>query len=319
MTTIQLSDKGLLFSRPIFSKCNNFVFAILYQPRQIHSFYQFISYNISTNEIVILNDLGTNNDIKTSSLSRPNCLEISKDGKTLYYSDEGNHNIQAICLLSGEVKTLVGSTERIQRFNDNKSMYFYEPSSILLSANGKLMYIIEHDCVIRVFDFEEEKTSTLFYASNSDNNCRYELQVMVLCPSGKGLFVYNNGSSKSIIYICFETNNTFTYLVGEGLYSMTISPCNTMLFFSSRNGLMFIKIHKLSNYNTCSQHPFESIENCYLTISNNNQYLLCTRFEPSNYLIQYDISDQNVHRFYIMFKLYQHSPLSLNFIRNLPI
>lgn len=315
MTTIQLSKNGLLFSRPIFSKCNNFVFAFIYQRRLRNSFYQLISYNINTNAIVILNDICTNN-ITKSKFNRPNSLELSKDGKTLYFSDEGNHNIQAICVSSGEMKTLVGSTHRIHRFNDNKFMNFYEPSQILLSPNGKLMYIIEHDCVIRVFDIENNQTSTLLFKTNGPNE-RYELRNMVLCPSGKGLFVYNYGSFKTILYICFETNKTKHYQIGEGLHSMIISPCNTMLFFSSRHGLMVIKIQKLSNYNVCSFYPLESTPNSYLTFSNNNKHLICTLFEPNNCIVQHNVvSDQRFYKSYIMFNIYKHSQISLDFIRN---
>lgn len=74
---------------------------------------------------------------------RPTGIALSLDGKTLYVADSFNHVIRTVSTATGKTKILAGSTKAGYRDGAALSARFLRPTSLLMSTDGKTLYIVD--------------------------------------------------------------------------------------------------------------------------------------------------------------------------------
>lgn len=75
--------------------------------------------------------------------NRPTGIAISKDGKTLYVADSFNHRIRSVNVATGQTKFLAGSSTAGIKNGVGSQARFKRPNSLVLSADGKTLYIAD--------------------------------------------------------------------------------------------------------------------------------------------------------------------------------
>ncbi len=93
---------------------------------------------------------------------RPMGLAISKDGKTLYVADSDNNRIRTVNIATGNTALLAGTGKAGLKNGAAKQAQFKRPVSLLLSSNGRILYVVEWgNHAVRTIDLITKKVATL--------------------------------------------------------------------------------------------------------------------------------------------------------------
>lgn len=74
---------------------------------------------------------------------RPMGLAISRDGKTLYVADSDNNRIRTVSVATGRTALLAGTGQAGLKDGPAKQARFKRPVSLLLSSDGRTLYVVE--------------------------------------------------------------------------------------------------------------------------------------------------------------------------------
>lgn len=94
--------------------------------------------------------------------NRPNGIEISKDGTTLYVADTQNHRIRAVNVATGRTSLLAGGGKATLKNGIGGRALFHTPWTLELSADGKTLYVADRgNHAIRAIDLATRAVTTV--------------------------------------------------------------------------------------------------------------------------------------------------------------
>lgn len=99
--------------------------------------------------------------------NRPSGIAVSKDGKTIYVADSFNNRIRTVNATTGKTTLLVGGTSG---FHDasGRSAQFHRPVNLLLSQDGKTLYVVDlSNHAVRSVTIATKKVTTLVGAGRA--------------------------------------------------------------------------------------------------------------------------------------------------------
>lgn len=142
---------------------------------------------------------------------RPMGLAISRNGKTLYVADSDNNRIRTVNVATGQTALLAGTGKAGMKNGAAKQAQFKRPVSLLLSSNGRTLYVVEWgNHAIRTIDLLTKQVTTLVgngkagYRDGSFKNARLSLP-NYLAYGPKNILYLSEGGSLRI-----RTLNTAT-------------------------------------------------------------------------------------------------------------
>ncbi|MEK7537644.1 MAG: hypothetical protein AAB619_01570 [Patescibacteria group bacterium] len=151
---------------------------------------------------------------------RPMGLAISKDGKTLYVADSDNNRIRTINVATGQTALLAGTGKAGLRDGAAKTAQFKRPVSLLLSSNGKTLYVVElGNHAIRTIDLVKKRVATMVgngragYRDGSFKNARLSVP-NYLAYGPKNILYLSEGGSLRIRQLNTATRKITTLTGG---------------------------------------------------------------------------------------------------------
>ena len=159
--------------------------------------------DLSTNTVTTLAGDGTraSTDNTTGSraqFGRPKGLALSKDGNTLYVSDQGTHRIRSIALTgTNEVKTIAGNGRLGHKDGNGTAAQFNAP--IGLAVSGDTLYVTDFgNNRIRAIDLTTNEVTTIAGDGTTGNTDGIGTNAPIGSPvgiaaSGNTLYVTTNG------------------------------------------------------------------------------------------------------------------------------
>ncbi len=152
---------------------------------------------------------------------RPMGLAINASGKTLYVADSDNNRIRSVNIATGQTALLAGTGTKGLKNGPAKTARFNHPSSLLLSADGKLLYIVEAaNNDVRVLNLTTKQVTTLVgtgkpgYLDGKFSNARLNIPNFLALGPNNTLFLSEAGTLR--IRRLNLTTKQVTTLAGSG-------------------------------------------------------------------------------------------------------
>lgn len=175
---------------------------------------------------------------------RPTGMAISPDGKTLYVSDGDNNRLRTVNVQTGQTKLLAGTGKAGLKNGPATKALFNKPASLLLSRDGKSLYVVEtgnHD--IRLIDLGKKTVSTLVgtgksgYLDGNFTTARLSLpNYLAFGPNSNTLYLSEGGTLR-IRQLNLKTK-TISTLAGSGQPGDLNGPANQASFGNPRQLVM---------------------------------------------------------------------------------
>lgn len=151
---------------------------------------------------------------------RPMGLAISKDGKTLYVADSDNNRIRTVNVATGQTALLAGTGRAGLKDGAAKTAQFKRPVSLLLSSNGKTLYVVElGNHAVRAIDLVKKRVATIVgngkagYRDGSFKNARLSVP-NYLAYGPKNILYLSEGGSLRIRQLNTATKQITTLTGG---------------------------------------------------------------------------------------------------------
>lgn len=176
--------------------------------------------------------------------NRPMGIAVSKDGKTLYVADTSNNRIRAVDVATGRTRLIAGSGTAGLRDGVGKSARFKGPVSILLSGNGKILYVVDQgNHAIRQIVLSTKRVTKLFgsgkpgYRDGLFKNARSSYpDSLALGPNGT-LYLSELGSQR--IRQIDPAKKTVKFIAGSGAIGSTNGPAKKASFHNPKGLLRY--------------------------------------------------------------------------------
>lgn len=170
---------------------------------------------------------------------RPMGLAISKDGKTLYVADSDNNRIRTVNASTGQTALLAGTGTAGMKNGAMKQATFNRPVSLLLSPDGKTLYVVEWgNHAIRSINLVSKRVDTLVgngkagYLDGKLKNGRLSLPNYLAQGPGKILYLSEGGSLR--IRTLNLSTGTISTLAGSGKKGSLNGAPNVATFSNPR-------------------------------------------------------------------------------------
>ncbi len=152
---------------------------------------------------------------------RPMGLALSPDGKTLYVTDSDNNRIRTVNVKTGATALLAGSGKGGLKDGVGDKAQFRRPVSLLLSKDGKTLYVVEWgNHAVRQIDVRTKKVTTLIgngkagYRDGAFKKVRLSLPNF-LSFGPKNILYLTEGGSLRVRVVNLRTKSVGT-LTGSG-------------------------------------------------------------------------------------------------------
>lgn len=152
---------------------------------------------------------------------RPMGLAISKNGKTLYVADSDNHRIRTVDVATGQTAILAGTGKSGLKNGAANKARFKRPVSLLLSSNGRTLYVVEWgNHAIRTIDLVTKRVATMVgngqagYRDGNFRNARLSLP-NYLANGPKNVLYLSEGGSLRIRALNTATKRITTLTGGK--------------------------------------------------------------------------------------------------------
>lgn len=174
---------------------------------------------------------------------RPMGLALSPDGKTLYVSDSDNNRIRTVNVKTGATALLAGSGKGGLKDGIGAQAQFRRPVSLLLSKDGKTLYVTEWgNHAVRQIDVRTTKVTTLIgngkagYRDGAFKKVRLSLPNF-LSFGPKNILYLTEGGSLRVRVVNLRTKSVGT-LTGSGKAGYVNGRAAVARFSNPRQSVM---------------------------------------------------------------------------------
>lgn len=166
--------------------------------------------------------------------NRPTGIALSTDGRTLYVADSSNNRIRKVDVNTGQVSLLAGGSRGFIDGTGSRAK-FRKPYTLLLSPNGKTLYVVDlGNHAIRSIDLKTKKVTTLLGIGRAGfrNGALKNAQISYpnyLAWGPNGSLMLSESGSRRVRMINLRTK-TISTLAGSGQAGFVNGPGRTASF-----------------------------------------------------------------------------------------
>jgi DNA-binding beta-propeller fold protein YncE len=238
----------------------------------------------------------------------PTSLTLSKDLKTLFFSDVINSVIRAICVGTGVTITFAGQVGIYDIVDGPKEKACFKfPRKLKLSPDGNTLYVVD-DYKLRTICIATGQVDTIHTFKN-------EILNLTVSPDGKHVYICH---WVQVLKFNLETNKSEIISKGEtGYFGCKLSKDGQLLFISNRRSKEIIIVNFVTNQviDTITLY----FKPAMLTISTNGKQLFVCCYFTRNIQVL-DISEYCTNfKTFLQLQLSKHSFLPRPVIKRFSI